>query len=164
MIPKAKIRGFEVCKGFEDRGVQLPTQATIGSAGYDFYCLEDTIIEPMLSFSILTQTPKYNKPTLVATGVKAYMKQDEVLELHVRSSVALKQGLSLANNTGIIDTTYYSNPDNDGHIMFMLQNTTPYPILLKQGERVGQGIFKNYLKADEGNSKEERTGGFGSTN
>lgn len=164
MIPKAKIRGFEVCKGFEGRGVQLPTQATIGSAGYDFYCVEDTIIDPMFSFSILGQTPIYNKPTLVATGVKAYMKQDEVLELYIRSSAALKQGLILANGAGIVDASYYSNSDNDGHIMFMLQNTTPFPIMIKRGERVGQGIFKNYLKADEGNSKEERTGGFGSTN
>ena len=156
MIPKVKIRGFEVCKGFEDRGVQLPTQATIGSAGYDFYCVEDTVIEPMY--------PRYNKPTLVPTGVKAYMRQDEVLELYIRSSVALKQGLMLANGAGIVDATYHGNPDNDGHIMFMLQNMTPHPITVRKGERIGQGIFKNYLKADEGNSTEERTGGFGSTN
>lgn len=163
MIPKAKIRGFEVCKGFEDKDVQLPQQATAGSAGYDFYCLDDTTIPPMFT-QFENRTIYYAKPTLVPTGVKAYMRHDEVLELYIRSSAALKQGLMLANGAGIVDATYYSNPDNDGHIMFMLQNMTTKPIVIKKGERVGQGIFKNYLKADEGNSSEQRTGGFGSTN
>lgn len=158
MIPKAKIRGFEVCKGFEDKEVQLPKQATEGSAGYDFYCLEDTVIPP-----VVVKDTFYSEPTLVPTGVKSYMRNDEVLELHIRSSAALKLGLMLANGTGIVDATYYSNPDNDGHIMFMLQNMTPYYVTIKKGDRIGQGIFKNYLKADEGNSKEKRVGGFGST-
>ncbi len=162
MIPKAKIRGFEVCKGFEDKDVQLPQQATAGSAGYDFYCVEDTLIPPMYC-PVVDGRIYYSNPTLVPTGVKAYMRNDEVLELYIRSSAALKQGLMLANGAGIVDATYHGNPDNDGHIMFMLQNMTTSPITIKKGERVGQGIFKNYLKADEGNSTEQRTGGFGSS-
>lgn len=149
-IPKAKIRGFEIAKGFEDRGVALPIQATVGSAGYDFCTIEQVFIAP-------------RETKLVATGIKAYMKLDEVLELHIRSSAALKKGLMLANSTGIIDQSYYSNVDNDGHIMFMVYNTTDSTVTLEKGDRIGQGIFKKYLIADSGNSKKERKGGFGST-
>lgn len=148
-VPKAKIRGFEVAKGFESAGVVLPTQATAGSAGYDFYALEDV--------SILPSTP----PVLIKTGVKAYMRKDEVLELFIRSSVALKQNLVLANGVGVVDATYYSNPDNDGHIMFMLFNAGSAEVTIKKGDRIGQGVFKNYLTADAGNSTKERKGGFG---
>lgn len=155
MIPKAKIRGFEVCKGFEDRGVQLPTQATSGSAGYDFYCVEDTYI-PIFN-------PSLPKPTFVPTGVKAYMKSGEALLLFARSSLS-KQGLQLANSVGLTDQDYFGNKDNDGHIQFILWNYSSVPVIIKKGDRIGQGMFTPYLKADEGNSTEERTGGFGSTN
>lgn len=155
MIPKAKTRGFEVCKGFEGRGVKLPTQATAGSAGYDFYCIEDTVI-PQLD-------PYVPKPTFVPTGVKAYMKSGEALLLFARSSLS-KQGLQLANSVGLTDQDYYSNEDNDGHIQFILWNYSGSPVLIKKGDRIGQGMFTTYLKADGGNSKEQRTGGFGSTN
>jgi len=150
-IQQVKIRGFEVAKGFEEHGVTLPTQATEGSAGYDFHILEDCTILP-------------NETKLIATGIKAYMKLDEVLELYIRSSMALKYGLTLGNNVGIVDSTYYENPDNDGHIMFMVNNTSDRPVTIKKGDRIGQGIFKKYLTADSGNSKKERKGGFGSTN
>ena len=36
-------------------------------------------------------------------------------------------------------------------------------ITLKAGERVMQGVFVPFLKADNGNSNNERTGGTGST-
>ena len=148
-IPRAKIRGFEVAKGFEEAGVTLPIQATTGSAGYDFYALEDVNIWP------------HRAPVLIQTGVKAYMRKDEVLNLFIRSSVALKQSLVLANGVGVVDATYYSNPDNDGHIMFMLFNAGKAEVTIKKGDRIGQGVFTNYLTADAGNSTKERKGGFG---
>lgn len=148
-IPRAKVRGFEVAKGFEDAGVTLPTQATVGSAGYDFYALEDVSILPSQA------------PVLIKTGVKSYMRKDEVLNLFIRSSVALKQSLVLANGVGVVDATYYSNPDNDGHIMFMLFNAGKAEVAIKKGDRIGQGVFVNYLSADSGNSTKERKGGFG---
>ena len=38
------MRKFEVCKGFEDAGVNLPKRSTALSAGYDVEAIEDTII------------------------------------------------------------------------------------------------------------------------
>lgn len=104
------------------------------------------------------------KPTLVSTGVKAYMPKDTYLELSVRSSCPLKYWLIMANSVGIIDSDYADNPDNEGEIFFQLINLSTAPIILHKGDVIGQGIFKPYLKTDDDNAVEERMGGFGSTN
>ena len=39
-----KVRGFEVAKGFEDKGINLPIRKTKYSAGYDIQAAEDTLI------------------------------------------------------------------------------------------------------------------------
>ena len=150
-----KVRGFEVAKGFEDKGINLPVRKTKFSAGYDVEAAEDTIIP---SFK------RGNKPTLIKTGIKAYMADDEVLILANRSSNPGKKGLILANSIGVIDKDYYGNQDNDGHIMFAFYNIKDEDIEIKKGDCIGQAIFQKYLVADEDSAEGERTGGFGSTN
>ena len=149
-----KIRGFEVAKGFEDKNINLPIRKTKFSAGYDIEAAEDVIIP---SFK------KGQAPTLVKTGIKAYMQDDEVLLLYNRSSNPKKKGLVLANSVGIIAKDYYGNPDNDGHIMFAFWNFKDEDIKIEKGERIGQGIFQKYLVTDDDNAEGERKGGFGST-
>jgi dUTP pyrophosphatase len=150
-----KVRGFEVAKGFEDKGINLPVRKTKFSAGYDVEAAEDTIIP---SFK------RGNKPILIKTGIKAYMADDEVLILANRSSNPGKKGLILANSIGVIDKDYYGNPDNDGHIMFAFYNIKDEDIEIKKGDCIGQAIFQKYLIADDDSAEGERIGGFGSTN
>lgn len=149
-----KIRGFEVAKGFEDKNINLPVRKTKYSAGYDVEAAEDCIIP---SFS------KGMKPTLIKTGIKAYMADDEVLILANRSSNPGKKGLILANSIGVIDKDYYGNPDNDGHIMFAFFNVKDEDVEIKKGDCIGQAIFQKYLVTDDDTAEGERTGGFGST-
>ena len=150
-----KVRGFEIAKGFEDKGINLPVRKTKYSAGYDVEAAEDCIIP---SFT------KGMKPTLVKTGIKAYMQDDEVLILANRSSNPGKKGLILANSIGVVDKDYYGNPDNDGHIMFAFFNIKDEDVEIKKGDCIGQAIFQKYFVADEDVAKGERMGGFGSTN
>ena len=150
-----KIRGFEIAKGFEDKGINLPERKTKFSAGYDIEAAEDVIIP---SFK------KGIKPTIIKTGVKAYMQDNEYLMLVNRSSNPGKKGLIMANSVGIIDKDYYGNAENDGHIMFAFYNIKDEDIEIKKGERIGQAIFTPYLLVDNDNANAERTGGFGSTN
>ena len=148
-------RGFEIARGFENKGLNLPIRKTKYPAGYDVEAAEDTIL------------PSFKKgmaPTLIKTGIKAYMQEDEVLMLYNRSSNPKKKGLVVANSVGVIDKDYYGNPDNDGHIMFAFYNMKAEDILIKKGEVVGQAIFQKYLTTDDDNADGERTGGFGSTN
>ena len=108
-----KKRGFEVAKGFENQGINMPVRKTKFSAGYDIEAAEDCII-PVFETG--------QKPTLVKTGLKVYMEDDEVFMLYNRSSNPGKKGLILANSVGVIDKDYYGNPDNDGHVMFAFYN------------------------------------------
>ncbi len=149
-----KKRGFEIAKGFEDKQINLPIRKTKYSAGYDIEAAEDTII------------PSFKKganPTLVKTGLKAYMQDDEVLLLYNRSSNPKKKGLIMANSVGVIDKDYYGNPDNDGHFMFAFYNIKEEDVVIKKGEAIGQAIFQKYLITDDDVAEGERVGGFGST-
>ena len=150
-----KIRGFEIAKGFEDKGINLPVRKTKYSAGYDVEAAEDTIIP---SFK------KGMKPTLVKTGIKSYMRENEYLMLANRSSNPGKKGLILANSVGIIDKDYYGNLDNDGHIMFAFYNVKDEDVEIKKGDCIGQAIFMPFLIADNDETEGTRVGGFGSTN
>ena len=72
-----KKRGFEIAKGFENANINLPVRKTKFSAGYDIEAAEDCVIPAF---------EKGQKPTLIKTGLKAYMQDDEVLLLYNRSS------------------------------------------------------------------------------
>ena len=148
-------RGFEIAKGFENSNINLPVRSTKNSAGYDVEAAEDCIIPAF---------KPGQKPTLVKTGIKAYMQNDEVLILANRSSNPGKKGLILANSIGVVDSDYYENPDNDGHIMYAFFNFKAEDVEIKKGERIGQAIFQKYLVTDNDIAQGERTGGFGSTN
>lgn len=150
-----KIRGFEIAKGFENQDINLPKRSTKYSAGYDVEAACDCVIEPF-------QLGK--KPTLVETGLKAYMLEDEYLMLCNRSSNPFKKGLVMANSVGIIDADYYGNPDNDGEMMFTFYNLGTEPITIEKGYAIGQGIFQKYYTTENDAAEGKRVGGFGSTN
>ena len=149
-----KTRGFEIAKGFEDKSINLPIRKTKFSAGYDIEAAEDCIIP---SFK------RGQKPTLVKTGLKAYMPDDEMLLLYNRSSNPGKKGLILANSVGVVDKDYYGNQDNDGHIMFAFYNIKDEDIEIKKGDAIGQAIFQKYFVTDNDKTEGIREGGFGST-
>ena len=147
------MRGFEIIGEYLDKGIEIPTRKTKLSAGYDLASATDLIIEP-------------NEMKFVPTGLKAYFENDEVLKIYIRSSMAVKCGLMLINNVGIIDADYYNNEKNEGHIFVPLKNLSDKTILIKKGDRIAQGIFQKYLLADNDNFETgaDRNGGFGSTN
>lgn len=178
---------FEIISKYADADLSLPERKTRASAGYDFQVAEDIVIPSYKSLvrdldlahfpwslkegreaCTLEETAKFTKetgakPTLVPTGVKCAIPNDMYLELSIRSSCPLKYWLFLANGNGIIDADYYNNPDNEGHIFFQIINLAPFPILLKKGDIIGQGILKKYYTTDDDAAEGERTGGFGST-
>lgn len=147
-----KVRGFEIVSAYHNKGIMLPQRKTGASAGYDIAAAVDCTISP-------------GKVLLVPTGLKAYMQQNEYLGLHIRSSISIKHMVSCVNNQGIIDSDYYNNPENEGHIMVPLINLGSEDFSITKGMRIAQGIFYNYLVADEDEAGvgELRQGGFGST-
>lgn len=123
----------------------LPVRSTLYSAGYDFFASED-----------MEQKFVPNTIIMVPTGIKVKMPKDNVLIMANRSSNPKKLGLFLANGIGIIDADY------PGEIMFpfYVKDT----IEIKKGQRLGQGVFTNFLTvANDQPLQQERQGGFGST-
>lgn len=172
-----KVRGFEVVNKYKDQGLTLPKRATHGSAGYDFRAAETITIPSM--WNVLTknngitsmqngeineENKTFLKSTLVPTGIKAYMPENEYLMLVNRSSNAMKNHLSLPNAIGIIDSDYYENENNEGEIFVQLINYGLEDYIIEKGDRIAQGIFTSYAVVDnEMDDFEKRVGGFGSS-
>lgn len=148
------LRKFEYVKRIKERSFNLPKRSTAKSAGYDFCNPERIEVKP---YKI------GDKPTLVPTGVKAYMPEDEYLMLVNRSSNPGKKFLVIPQSMGIIDSDYVDNPNNEGEMFFAFYNLSNEIVVIEQGEKLGQGIFCHYEKVDDDEADGERTGGFGST-
>ena len=128
-----------------------PRRGTKHSAGYDFISPVEIVIPA-------------HKMAKIPTGVKAAMNEDEILSIYPRSSIGFKTGIRLANTVGIVDSDYYNNLDNEGHIFIKFFNPTNEDYQIHIGDKIAQGIFTKYLIVDdEEEIKTERSGGLGST-
>ena len=146
-----RTRGFEVVVDSKRKttgDVTLPTRGTSKAMAYDFYANDTYTVMP-------------NEIVKIWTDVKAYMQDDECLILNVRSSMGGK--FMLANTQGWVDSDYYSNENNDGNIGVFLKNISNEDIVINKGDRIAQGMFLNFLVADNGNTDKIRSGGFGSS-
>lgn len=143
------MRAFEQVS-YNNNG-KIPTRADNGSAGYDFYTAERIVIPPKTAVTF-------------STNIKASMEPDEVLMLYIRSSVGIKKHIMLSNGTGVIDSTYYNNPDNEGNIMCALYNYGDTEQTIEAGDRVMQGVFVKYLTVENDQvMNKQRLGGIGSS-
>ena len=115
---------------------KLPTRNSTNAVGYDIYLLEDIEIKP-------------NEIMKLPTGVKACFNQDEVLLLIVRSSTGFKYNIRLVNQVAVIDSDYYNNEDNEGHLFIKIQNEGDQVLNFKAGYALVQGVFMKYLITDD---------------
>lgn len=127
---------------------KLPSRNSTNAAGYDFYLIKDIEIKP-------------NEIIKIPTGIKAYFEPDEVLFIIVRSSTGFKYNIRLVNQVGVIDSDYYNNKDNEGHIFIKIQNEGTETVKFNAGNHLAQGIFMNFLKTDsDKNIESERTSNY----
>ena len=129
----------------------LPKRMTSHSAGYDFFAIEGFTIKP-------------GEIKKIPTGYKATFGNDEMLMILVRSSMGFKYNVRMTNQVGIIESDYYNNIDNEGHMFVSLQNEGDRDFVVKKGEGYAQGIFTKFLICDDDITTNERQGGLGSTN
>lgn len=132
-------------------GYKEPYRSTKHSAGYDFISPVEIVVPA-------------HEMAKIPTGIKACMNDDEVLYIYPRSSIGFKTGIRLANTVGIVDSDYYNNEDNEGHIFIKFFNPTNEDYKINIGDKIAQGIFSKFLTVDdEEEITAERNGGFGST-
>lgn len=130
--------------------IELPTRSTEGSAGYDFRIPFRVEIDP-------GQEVKF------PTGIKCFIEDGWVLQVFPRSSIGFKYHVVLANTVGIIDSDYYNNVNNEGHIWVKLINHGNQPFVAETGDKICQGIFVPYGITYDDDVAIARTGGIGST-
>lgn len=128
----------------------LPKRSTKNSAGYDFFAIEELVIKPRQIIKI-------------PTGYKAKFSSDEALLVLMRSSLGFKYNLRLTNQVGLIDSDYYDNESNEGHIWFSIQNEGDQEITINKNMAYSQGVFIKFLITDNDEATVIRTGGYGST-
>ena len=126
-----------------------PEYKTSGSAGFDFYAIEDGVVNP-------------GERVVVRTGLAFEIPKGFVMKLYPRSGNAKDYGITLVNAVGIIDSDYR------GEVMGLLYNTGKEPFVFKKGDRIMQGEIERSLKAqfvevDELSKTDRGEGGFGST-
>jgi len=162
----------------DNPGAELPAFATEGSAAFDLRaCLTEgnkvrafnphnkEINLPIRAASNGKMTfqiqPQFR--TLVPTGLIFDIPSKHVIKIYIRSSMALKFGLGLANDVAIIDSDYVDPT------YVMLYNMGDTPINLYHGDRIAQGILEKMgtytlteSKTPPG-QKTDRVGGMGST-
>ena len=131
--------------------INLPTRATAGSAGYDFYSPVGFEVAP-------GQTVK------IPTGIRVIIDRGWFLSCFPRSSLGFTYRFQLDNSVGIIDTDY-SHADNEGHIFAKMTNDSKdgKKLTLEAGDRYMQGIFLPFGLTYEDEATEERHGGLGSS-
>ena len=115
---------------------ELPKRKTAASAGYDFFAIEPFEIKP-------------NEIKKIPTGIKAKYPTNEVLFLFLRSSMGFKYNIRMCNQVGVIDSDFYNNEENEGHIWFALKNEGEQTFKVEQGQAFGQGIFMKYYTCGE---------------
>ncbi len=129
----------------------LPTYQTKYSAGMDLYaCLSETLtIRPM-------------ERVIVPTGLSIELPPGYGARIHSRSGLAHRDGISMANGTGIIDSDYR------GEYGISLCNYSDKEFRIENGMRIAQLIVSKYEhivwdEVDELSDTERGKGGFGST-
>lgn len=152
--------------------VQLPSYQTKGSACFDLsfqnagkakingYSSKNKPVERLLQKHI-TIAP--GDRMLVPTGIIMDIPEGYSVRLHARSGMALKQGLTLANAEGVIDSDYVEE------VFVILWNISENSVTITSGDRIAQAeLIKNEEYKIEQTPvrplhKTARVGGFGST-
>lgn len=131
-----------------------PEYKTDGSAGFDIYCQEDTVLVSGMN-------------TVVNLGFAAEVPEGHVALLLPRSSTGIK-GVSLRNTIGVIDSDYRGEWIANLVVDEISPNTWGETLEFKKGDRILQCVILpiNQVKLEQVQSLTEtkrNKGGFGST-
>lgn len=146
-----------------DNNAIIPEQQSIGSAGFD---LVATNIKSFTDVEVLENGDICIKPfgrIILGCGFSLSMSKGIEFQIRPRSGMAAKQGLTVLNSPGTIDSDYRRE------IGVILVNLSNSPQFIKLNTRIAQGVFSKYesptfVIKDELPDTARGNGGFGSTN
>ncbi len=129
-----------------------PIYAKVGDSGFDLRANERGSLKPL-------------ERKLVGTGLYFELPDGYELQIRPRSGLAYKNGVTVLNSPGTVDTGYR------GEIKVLLVNISNEKFTWDKGERIAQGVVSHRVSSDFGelievfeiNESERGEGGFGST-
>lgn len=129
-----------------------PVYAKEGDSGFDLRANENGSLNPL-------------ERKLVGTGLFFELPDGYELQIRPRSGLAYKNGITVLNSPGTVDTGYR------GEIKVLLVNLSNETFIWEKGERIAQGVIAHRISSDYGdlievmeiNESERGEGGFGST-
>ena len=133
-----------------DRELALPSYAHPGDAGADLVARTDVVLEP-------------GARALVPTGLALAIPVGFVGLVHPRSGLAAKNGVTVLNAPGTIDSGYR------GEVAVLLLNTDPHSaVTIRRGDRIAQLVLQRvsqavFVESADLESTSRGDGGFGST-
>ena len=132
-------------------GHQNPKLETLGSAGADLRAFIDKSI-----------TLKPFERRLIPTGIKIELPIGYEAQIRPRSGLAYKNGISVLNSPGTIDSDYR------GDVGVILINLSKENFVINNGDRIAQMVIAKheypiFIESTELNISERGDGGFGST-
>ena len=110
--------------------VSLPTYMTEGAAGMDLFAdlEEEVALSPL-------------ERVLIPTGIAVALPRGFEAQIRPRSGLALKEGVTLANSPGTIDSDYR------GEIQVIAVNLGNHPVVIQRGQRLAQMVVQRVCRA-----------------
>lgn len=127
----------------------LPKYAHEGDAGFDLFSTDYKLLKP-------------NERSLIGTGITVEIPKGYELQIRPRSGLALKNGISIVNSPGTIDSGY------SGEIGAIVINHGTEDFEIKPGDRIAQAVLNKieFAEIQETNNLNESARGargFGSS-
>ena len=138
-----------ITNDFDD--IELPSYATVGSAGMD--------IRAAINENIVV---KSGSVAMVPTNLSVEIPIGYEIQVRPRSGLAAKNGIGVLNSPGTIDSDYR------GEVKVILFNFGNEDFIVKRGDRIAQIVIAEFITANvqlvkELNSSDRGEGGFGHT-
>ena len=140
---------FYIARTEDAADLPLPAYMSEGAAGMDLYAnvKEEVTVEK-------------GSIKLIPTGIRIALPEGFEAQIRPRSGLALKNGISLVNSPGTIDSDYR------GEIGVIVINLGENDFVVKRGDRIAQMIINRYEKVEwtecaDLDETERGEGGFG---
>lgn len=136
-----------------DPGVGLPVYQTAGAAGADLCANLPDRGQVEIAAGARAAVP---------TGVAMAIPEGFEVQVRPRSGLALRQGLTMVNAPGTVDSDYR------GEVQVLLINLGQAPVVIAHGDRIAQMVVAPVVRArfrsvDVLDETARGAGGFGST-
>ena len=142
-------KNFYIVRTDDAKDLPLPKYMSDGAAGMDIYAKvnTDTVVA-------------VGEIKLIPTGIRIALPQGYEAQIRPRSGLALKNGITMVNTPGTIDSDYR------GEIGVIIINHGHEPFTIKRGDRIAQMVINKYehvfwTETDSLDETERGSGGFG---